>query len=130
MAYLLETANRPSQNYDHERKLVQLFWPQLSRRIDPAEFVSRLYAAQVITMEDMQVINSKHNNVGQQAGAVVLLERIQCRREPEYWYETLLEIMMNNELDDLVKEMEPDFYNSRIRSTGTNAVELQWLEHL
>ena len=81
-------------------------------------------------MEDMQVINSKHNIFGQQAGAVVLLERIQCRQKPEYWYETLLEIMMNNELDDLVKEMEPDFYNSRIRSTGTNAVELQWLEHL
>ena len=114
MVYLLETATRQSQNYDHERKLIQLFWPQLASRIDPAEFVSRLYAAKVITMEDMQAINSKHNNVGSQAGAVVLLERIQCRREPEYWYETLLDIMMKNGLDDLVKEMEPDIY------TGTN----------
>ena len=61
-------------------------------------------------MADMQVINSKYNNAGPQAAAVVLLERIQCRQQPGVWYEKLLELMMKDGLDDLVKEMEPEFY--------------------
>ena len=64
------------------------------------------------------MINSKQNNVGQQAGAIALLERIQCRQKPEYWYQALLGIMMDMSLDDLVQEMEPDFYNQRIKSKG------------
>ena len=121
LAYLLETNNRPSQNYDHERIVVQIFWPYLARRIDPAEFVGHLYSAKCITMADMQAINSKHNNVGQQAGAVELLMRIQCRQEPGVWYEKLLELMMKEGLDDLVKEMEPDFYANRVQA-GTKCI--------
>ena len=68
-------------------------------------------------MTDLQVINSKYNNVGQQAGAVMLLERIQCRQKPEVWYEKLLELMMKHGLDDLVKEMEPEFH-ANIQRTG------------
>ena len=118
LVYLLETSSRPSQNYDHEKNIIQIFYPHLAKRIDPAEFVAHLYSAKVITLDDMQVINSRHNNEGQQAGAVVLLQRIQCRQAPEVWYEKLMEVMMEMDLDDLVKEMEPDFYQDKVKSKG------------
>lgn len=120
MVHLLDTGARPSQNYDHEKKMIKLFWPKLVKRIDPAEFVGYLYSAKIIQLEDMQVINSKQNNAGQQAGAVMLLERIQIRQAPGVWYEMLLDLMMANSLGDLVKHMEPDFYDRKMKSGRWN----------
>lgn len=68
----------------------------------------------------MQVINSKHNNAGQQAGAVMLLERIQIRQAPDVWYEKLMDLMMANNLGDLVKDMEPDLYDRKMKAGRWN----------
>ena len=122
LAFLLTTRTMPSRNYDHERNIIRIFLPRLARRINPMTYVPHLYSANCITMGDMQVIISQDKNVGTQAGAIMLLERIQCRQAPVVWYKKLLELMMADEQGDLVKEMEPDFYANSEQTGIYNAL--------
>ena len=113
LAYLLETNANEERDFKRERRIIQLFWPRIAKQICPTDLVSHLYQDHIITMEDMQEINTKYNNHGRYASAVKLLERMQVRQKPMVWYRGFLTALYETGEMDLLQELEPDFIHQK-----------------
>ena len=79
-------------------------------RLDPSEVLAELNKRKVINDMDKENIEAEERNGGKICATNVLLDRVW--RHQQNWYEDFLEVLLDQKYTDIVKEIDPEFYES------------------
>lgn len=101
-----------------ERELLRLFTQAVGPKLEPEAVVPRLERDGVISQRDKEQIFTTLQNSGRTAASFVLLECVQCRLPPQKWFNCLLGALHECGRDDIVKEIDPDFFQKKEKFRG------------
>ncbi|KAH3728119.1 hypothetical protein DPMN_054066 [Dreissena polymorpha] len=94
---------------EHGRKMIQIFAPELERRVDPLDLLGDLVARGVIDDDDADAVRGMQANNGRRYAVVCLYRRMQSRLRPAQWYYEFLCVLQIQGYTDILEMMEPQF---------------------
>jgi hypothetical protein len=86
------------------RKLLKLFTPRLIDRIDPIQFIDRLFEKEVINEDDMQQVQCEQNRRGATAASFMLLDKVP--RRATNWFDVFIDVLKECGIDDVAKDLD------------------------
>ncbi|XP_052242186.1 antiviral innate immune response receptor RIG-I-like isoform X2 [Dreissena polymorpha] len=104
-----EGAHETTEEREHGRKMIQIFAPELERRVEPIDLLPDLISQDVIDEDDAEAVRMLQANNGRSYAVVCLYRRMQSRLRPAQWYYEFLRVLQKRGYEDILEMMEPQF---------------------
>ncbi|KAJ8316348.1 hypothetical protein KUTeg_006362 [Tegillarca granosa] len=103
-----------SLNHENQTRIIKCLAPYISKRLIPKEINSYLLNKGIINDRDVEEITAEETNYGSFAGAIILLDKINCRVDD--WYRLFLEVLYEvpgGGYRHIAREIDEDFVNKK-----------------
>ncbi|XP_052236078.1 antiviral innate immune response receptor RIG-I-like [Dreissena polymorpha] len=107
-----EGAHETPEEREHGRKMIQIFAPELERRVEPLDLLPDLISRDVIDKDDAEAVRMMQANYGRSYAVVCMYRRMQSRLRPAKWYYEFLCVLKIQGYEDILDIMEPQFLKS------------------
>ncbi|KAK3594740.1 hypothetical protein CHS0354_014166 [Potamilus streckersoni] len=110
---ILKSTPKSGKHEDYYLKLIHVFANELQKCVVPMHILPYLLSKSVISQGDVQEITTRQLNVGPQLAFLLLLDLLPRRQRPEIWYRHFLEGLLEQGHEDLVQEIDPDYFSTQ-----------------
>ena len=110
VAVALKGKEVPRVVYVKYKKILTQHIMKFLGRLDPSDVLAELNTRKVINDMDKENIEAEKKTGGNICATNVLLDRVW--RHQQNWYKDFLEVLLDQKYTDIVKEIDPEFYES------------------
>ncbi|XP_060558733.1 uncharacterized protein LOC132719016 [Ruditapes philippinarum] len=93
----------------HAQRNICLFSSRLVNSISAVELLPEFIKRGVLNHIDSEVTIRTDRTKGNTYAAMILLDKMQCRKSPQEWYYEFLDLLMEMNFQHILNELEPDF---------------------